>query len=327
MPGKKRAYVNQTVVTFELQEADSLEETFTRRLAPVKIEPVPPAGQVGSRGLYASLAGLEFSRTEFLGGFRLTPLRRTDAMFFCFPTAGTLTFHTGRESVRGSATTALAAEWLTCDALDVSTGHAHLALVINRPVLIERLSVLLGHAVVRKPVFEPALDVPSSRIGALRSLISFVTTPEFGLELNHAPRTADCLRGTLIDMVLETWPNSYSEALRQPPPMIAPRYVKLAVDFIHDHPHVLASGEELAALTGVSLRSLQAGFRRFVGSPISVYQRQRRLELARDDLLRDAGASVEDIALRWGFTNTGRFSRYFRSAFGVSPAELAKRTD
>lgn len=106
---------------------------------------------------------------------------------------------------------------------------------------------------------------------------------------------------------------------------IAPRTVKFAIDFINEHPHLSPSGSELAALTGVSLRSLQTGFRRFIGSSITAYQRQVRLDRAREELLRNPSTSIENIALYWGFTNVSRFSRYFKAAFCVSPLEVARR--
>lgn len=106
--------------------------------------------------------------------------------------------------------------------------------------------------------------------------------------------------------------------------MIAPQHVKLAIDFIHGYAETIPSGTELAALSGVSLRSLQAGFRRFVGVSIGAYQRQIRLERARADILKDPSIPIEDIALRWGFTNAGRFSRYFKAAYGIFPTQLIR---
>jgi transcriptional regulator GlxA family with amidase domain len=127
-----------------------------------------------------------------------------------------------------------------------------------------------------------------------------------------------------LDMILEAWPHSYSKALHKPS-SIAPRHVKLVLDFIAEHPSASASGSELAAISGVSLRSLQAGFRRFAGMSIAAYQRQIRLERAHKDLLRDSAVPIEDIALKWGFTNAGRFSRYFRDAYGVSPFAVTRK--
>ncbi|WP_374552675.1 helix-turn-helix domain-containing protein [Sphingobium yanoikuyae] len=58
---------------------------------------------------------------------------------------------------------------------------------------------------------------------------------------------------------------------------------------------------------------------------MTAYQRQIRLDRAREELIRNPSASIEEIALRWGFTNAGRFSRYFKAGFGVSPAKMANR--
>ena len=105
---------------------------------------------------------------------------------------------------------------------------------------------------------------------------------------------------------------------------LAPRHVKLAMDYIRANPHSLTSGAELAALANVSLRALQQGFKRFVGASIVDYQRQVRLERAYEALARGESGSVSEVALRHGFSNAGRFSHYFQQAYGVSPAQVLR---
>jgi AraC-like DNA-binding protein len=54
--------------------------------------------------------------------------------------------------------------------------------------------------------------------------------------------------------------------------------------------------------------------------------RQRRLERCRDDLL-DPGRvdrPVAAIAARWGFSSAAHFSRVFREAYGLPPAEFRR---
>jgi AraC-like DNA-binding protein len=58
------------------------------------------------------------------------------------------------------------------------------------------------------------------------------------------------------------------------------------------------------------------------------YVRRRRLEHARDELLSldpAAGVKVIDVALRHGFTHTGRFAAAYRARFGESPSVTLRR--
>ncbi|MFB9265997.1 helix-turn-helix transcriptional regulator [Bradyrhizobium erythrophlei] len=325
MSERALARSSQTVVSFELQDADGLADLISQRFGPVTIEAARANDRFSMSGTYGVVAGIDFSRSSVTGEFRLIPQHHYDGVFFFFPTAGSLVFHQSRETFASSPTTAVAAEGVACRSMDFLANHEFCGVVINRPVLAERLSVLLGRPVVEKPTFQRSIDMASSGATALKALVMCITSPEFGPQLNRTTLTAERVRETLVDLLLEAWPNTYSEVLRRSPPMIAPRHVKLAVDFIHDHATMLPSGTELAALSGVSLRSLQAGFRRFVGVSITAYQRQIRLERARTDLLRAPATTVEDIALRWGFTNAGRFSRYFKEAYGIFPTELVRR--
>ncbi|GBR02674.1 AraC family transcriptional regulator [Acetobacter oeni] len=325
MPKRRRPQAGQTVFNFRLQGEQELEDAFSRRLLPVKINATSPDAPPGARGVFGAVTGVAFSRTQFQGGFTLIPELPHDAILFCLPTKGHLTFHDKKKSLQATPDTALAASFMAASSIDVSRNHAHCALVINRPLLIARISLLLGRAAISELTFDPRMPTRNEPVAALRSLLFFITAQRFSSELNRAMLTATRVHEMLVDFILERWPNTYSTALSQPPPVITPRHVKLAVDFIRDHPQLVSSGTELAALTGVSLRSLQDGFRRFIGSSITGYQRQVRLERAHADLLHDSHLSVQDIAMRWGFTNASRFSRYFREAYGVSPTRLSKR--
>ncbi|MES9524481.1 helix-turn-helix domain-containing protein [Streptomyces capoamus] len=56
---------------------------------------------------------------------------------------------------------------------------------------------------------------------------------------------------------------------------------------------------------------------------VSRWIQQRRLERCRDDLARRqvAHLTIAAVAHRRGFTSASHFSRVFRAAYGVSPAE------
>ena len=83
---------------------------------------------------------------------------------------------------------------------------------------------------------------------------------------------------------------------------------------------------DLAAIAGVSIRSLQQSFRRYVGIPPMTYLRDLRLARVHEHL-REAEPtlhSVTDIAYRYGFTHMGRFAAEYRARYGLLPSETLR---
>jgi AraC-like DNA-binding protein len=96
--------------------------------------------------------------------------------------------------------------------------------------------------------------------------------------------------------------------------------------FIHRHlgdPQL--SPAAIAAANHVSLRTLHQLFHD-EGLTVGRWIRQRRLEHCRRDLADPALASrpVAAIAARWGFSSAADFSRAFRAAHGMPPAEYRR---
>jgi AraC-like DNA-binding protein len=82
------------------------------------------------------------------------------------------------------------------------------------------------------------------------------------------------------------------------------------------------SPSAIAAANHISLRYLHKLFET-QHTTVAGWIRQRRLERCRQDLLDPALRhwSVSAIAGRWGLTNAAHFSRLFRAAYGLPPAE------
>lgn len=85
--------------------------------------------------------------------------------------------------------------------------------------------------------------------------------------------------------------------------------------------------EDLVRISGVSRRSLHAGFRRFRDTTPMKRLKALRLEAVRDELLADIGpgTSVTAVATRYNFFQLSKFSRDFRQAFGQLPSQVARR--
>lgn len=274
-------------------------------------------------GVYGRHEGVSFRHLYYRGDFTVAFPTPSDEITFVIPTAGKIVFDHAIESV-GANQVGLAVDKAEIRSMSFLDNHVHYGFSIRRTLLAERLSTLLGKPILEKIRFEPAVDLKAPAFQGLRALVKMATGSEFDMLMNAGSLMPARVQEMLVDAVLETWPHNYSAALQRPAPLIAPRHVKLAVDYIQAHPDSQLSGTELARYSNVSLRALQEGFRRFVGQSIAGYQRQVRLEHAYDALARGAAASVTDVALRYGFSNVSRFSQYFQSAYGVSPVDVRK---
>ncbi|MET0419950.1 MAG: AraC family transcriptional regulator [Actinoplanes sp.] len=141
--------------------------------------------------------------------------------------------------------------------------------------------------------------------------------------LMQNPLLAEPLQEMLLRGLLLASDHPYRDRLATPGgPYPAPRAIRQAIDLLHSHPEQPITIGKLADITGVSERSLQAGFQRYVGISPTTYLRQVRLDRAHEEL-RQADpdkTTVADIAHRWGLTHLGRFAGSYRARFGVSPS-------
>jgi len=84
--------------------------------------------------------------------------------------------------------------------------------------------------------------------------------------------------------------------------------------------------EQVAAAAGCSVRTLNAVFRHFRDTTPLAALHTIRLEQVRAELNHNVtGATIGEVARRFGFTNSGRFAAAYRRRFGESPAETARR--
>jgi transcriptional regulator GlxA family with amidase domain len=108
--------------------------------------------------------------------------------------------------------------------------------------------------------------------------------------------------------------------------MPVPGVVRRAERFIIDNASASITISDVADHLGISLRSLQAGFRQWRETTPTAFLRRVRLQLVRDELLRSGTeANVTAVALRRGFSHLGRFSAQYRAIFGEDPSVTLRR--
>lgn len=100
------------------------------------------------------------------------------------------------------------------------------------------------------------------------------------------------------------------------------RLIQRVFDLVMACPQEHFNVLQLASGAGVSVRQLQQSFTSFTGVSPSQWQRLRRLNFARRDLLRTSAGetTVAEIAMRWSFWHLGRFSEAYRGLFGELPS-------
>jgi AraC-like DNA-binding protein len=109
-------------------------------------------------------------------------------------------------------------------------------------------------------------------------------------------------------------------------PLPVPGLIRRAERYILENAGAPITVSDVAAELGVSLRSLQAGFRQWRSTTPNLFLRRVRLQLVRDELRRLGDqTTVQAVAMRHGFSNLGRFSAYYRAAFGEAPSATLHR--
>ncbi|MCY1141610.1 helix-turn-helix domain-containing protein [Actinoplanes sp. Pm04-4] len=112
------------------------------------------------------------------------------------------------------------------------------------------------------------------------------------------------------------------------PGRVPPATVRRAVAYIDAHADQPITGADIAASAAVSVRALQAGFRRHLNTTPLACLRRVRLERAHRDLQTadpTTGATVAAIARRWGFADLSRFAADYRRTFNRLPRDTLHR--
>ncbi|MGU3646397.1 helix-turn-helix domain-containing protein [Microbacterium sp. C23T] len=104
----------------------------------------------------------------------------------------------------------------------------------------------------------------------------------------------------------------------------APRTVRRAIAYMEQHAHEAITIDDVALAADISPRGLQYAFRRALDQTPMEYLRTQRLAGAHAELQVATGASVAEIAQRWGFASASRFARHYRDAYGRSPRQTMR---
>ncbi len=199
-----------------------------------------------------------------------------------------------------------------------------LGVKIDRAFMEHQLRVLTGEP-SREPLrFRMAVPTRAtehqpwlSLVRALASLLPSSTDDAMVDALGGVPEA-------LVTALLATVPNSHSERIERAAERSEPAAVRRAAKAMREQPERSWTPQQLAALSGVGVRALQAGFQRTYDRGISRFLRELRLDQVRAELLRGERL-VSDVAADYGFNHLGRFSAYYAERFGEQPRATRRR--
>lgn len=136
--------------------------------------------------------------------------------------------------------------------------------------------------------------------------------------LNDDPLALLAARTSVLGALLEVIACSRRERRKALSPRFK-RVLALIEERITNPPTV----EELASEACMSASRLRALFRDCMGTPLADYMLRKRIDAAKELLLRDGAASITHIALDLGFSSSQYFSTVFRRYTNVTPREFA----
>ncbi len=204
--------------------------------------------------------------------------------------------------------------------LDFDDAFDQVVLRLDRP-LVERTAALLAGTPGTVAVqFDLRADTVSPGVLAL---------VEAAVHLSAEGARPGHLEALLAEALLLGHPNTLSETLAAETKAPSSARVRRAMDYLLAHLPESFSMAEVARHCGVSLRSLQIGFRRETGRTLSEWLREQRLDRAHALLAAadPAGATVTATALACGFVHLGDFAAQFKRRFGESPSAVLRETD
>ncbi|GAA1862790.1 AraC family transcriptional regulator [Pseudonocardia ailaonensis] len=192
------------------------------------------------------------------------------------------------------------------------------------PAALERvLASLLGAEPVHPLSFDPQLDLEAPRGGSFLRTLQLLRS-----ELDRAdgmatdPVMAGSLAGLAMTGLLRGQAHNYTDRLEDTGRPGAPAAIRAVLELIEARAAEIVSVVDLARAAGLSVRALEAGFRRHVGRSPMAYLRDHRLAQAHAEL-RESGpdeTTSSAVARRWGFHHYGRFAATYHSRYGLSPA-------
>jgi AraC-like DNA-binding protein len=209
----------------------------------------------------------------------------------------------------------------------ISDDHVGVTFDLPHERVVRVLEGLIERPVRADFAFAPAFSMTDGPGTAVARLVHFIEREiEASESLMGIGPIAASMEDLLIRTLLFAHRHTHSDVLDVDAKRATPANVRRAEAFMRAHAAEAISIERLAAEAGCGVRSLQMAFRQFCACTPMEALRRFRLEAARQEIENSHdGASLIEIALKYHFSNQGRFARHYRALFGKLPSNARER--
>ncbi len=301
---------------------------MARIFCPHRLELVGRHEQLDAVQNSARLEDVVLNFLSYGGSVRITPGELQTFFLVQIPLHGSAQITAANRSI--VSTPALASVLSPDDSVDMRWGADNPQLIVrfDRASLEQRLAAMLGQPQEEPLRFSLGMDLGTAPVRSWLRIVALLREEfERGSELIRQPLAAARFEELLMTGLLLAQPSNYSAALNVGAAPVSSRAVRRAIEYVHAHLGEPLTSADLAAAAGVSTRALQRGFRRQLDATPITYVREVRLQRAHEDIVAadpTDGASVTEIALRWGFTHQGRFASMYRQRYGMPPSHTLR---
>jgi AraC-like DNA-binding protein len=309
-------------------DVDEAREAVSQAFCPHALIPLDGARTLDARFHSVQLGRIGLHYLDYGASVRIAPRELKDFYLVQIPLAGHAEITSGRmriESDRHRASVPAPDKPLTMDWMQ---GNPQLIVWIDRPHLEDHLRKMLGKSLSEPIRFDLGMDMTDPSIRSWRKVVDLlVGEVDGGGVIPTEPLAMRQLEQLLLTQFLLGQPNNYSAALHRAPLSPAPKVIRHAAELIEEHACEPLTVEDIAEAVGLSVRAMQDGFRKFLGTTPTQHLRDVRLERVHAELAEadPAITTVTDVAVRWGLLHPGRFSVQYRERFGESPSATLRR--
>ncbi|RAI45573.1 AraC family transcriptional regulator [Rhodoplanes roseus] len=205
-------------------------------------------------------------------------------------------------------------------------GHRSLAVRIDVPFLKRQLQALCGNEITGPVRFEQPSNSDRQFLQFLRSSVFQAALELDSLDAAFQAVLLGDLKSTLVTRLLLYGRHSHSHLLDRTSKAPNRAEMDRVEEYLSANWNKPLDLEALAAVSGVSARTILRRFHEVHGVTPRAYLRRIRLERARDMLLdRYSEETVVSIAFACGFSSLGHFAEQYLRKFGELPSATLKR--